>query len=728
MSSRVGIIIVNYKTPDLTIECLRSLYLEKELSCFSVVVVDNDSQDGSFEKISAAIVSEDWSDWVKIKASIYNGGFSYGNNIAIREFLAVEASPEYFYLLNPDTVVRKGAINELVQFMHVRPKVGIAGSRIETEEGQPLHSAFKFHTCWSELERGFKWGVLTKLLNRWVSSQEIPNEPVRTDWVSGASMMIRREVIDQLGLLDEAYFMYYEETDFCMQANRTGWESWYVPASRVVHFVGQSSGITNDKMSKRMPTYWFESRQRYFLKNCGFIHLVLADLFWLIGFISWKLRNQFQMKKDTNPPYLLRDFFLNSVFVKGWRYLSLLTMKKLKNNKFAMKKYDIMYVEGPGDVVDSFFRWSNKEDLLTETSKTYSGQFFEFCRKNNLKAYVVSFHNKKSSTETEDFYVENRPKIIFGEGGFYHLSQVVYGLRVVILALWIRPKYLDVTSGVTYWFVLSPLKLFAIKIVPHMHNCLWPPGFPPAGIVRQILSKLDGWFFRRIADLSVCVSPAIREQIEIVSGKGSRPTYQFRPQFYRKDFEFPPLPLSHDTKNFNIVFAGRIERNKGVFDLLEIAEELKNEGLTIEINGGGSALEELRLENKNKKLTAFVTINGNLERPQLLESYARAHVVIVPTRSDFDEGFAKVAAESVLLNRPVICSSTVPAVDVLQGAVIKVPADQISLYVKSIRKLMVEPDYYNELCQNCEPLRDQFLDESQGLSSLLEKILICKGE
>jgi len=317
MSSRVGIIIVNYKTPDLTIECLRSLYLEKEPSYFSVVVVDNDSQDGSFEKISAAIVSEDWSDWVKIKASIYNGGFSYGNNIAIREFLAVEESPEYFYLLNPDTVVRKGAINELVQFMQMRPKVGIAGSRIETEEGQPLHSAFKFHTCWSELERGFKWGVLTKLLKHWLSSQKIPEMPVQTDWVSGASMMIRREVIDQLGLLDEAYFMYYEETDFCIQANRAGWECWYVPASKIVHFVGKSSGIIDKGMKKRMPKYWFESRQRYFLKNYGVFHLVLADLFWLLGFSSWKLRNLVQKKEDNMPPYLLKDSLLNSVFFRG---------------------------------------------------------------------------------------------------------------------------------------------------------------------------------------------------------------------------------------------------------------------------------------------------------------------------------------------------------------------------------------------------------------------------
>jgi len=319
----IGISIVNYRTSTLTIKCLHSLANEDKV--FEVIVVDNDSQDGSFEKISAAIALEEWSDWVSIKASGYNGGFAYGNNIAVREFMAAEKPPEYIHLLNPDTVVFKGAISQLIQFMQAHPKVGIAGSRIENEEGQPLHSAFKFHTCWSELERGFKWGMLTKLLKRLVSSQKIPNEPVCTDWVSGASMMIRRDVIDQLGLLDEAYFMYYEETDFCIQANRAGWECWYVPASKIVHFVGKSSGIIDKGMKKRMPKYWFESRQRYFLKNYGVFHLVLADLFWLLGFSSWKLRNLVQKKEDNTPPYLLKDSLLNSVFFRG------IKIKAIKN-------------------------------------------------------------------------------------------------------------------------------------------------------------------------------------------------------------------------------------------------------------------------------------------------------------------------------------------------------------------------------------------------------------
>ena len=318
---QVGVCIVNYKTMGLTIDCLRSL----DGTGVKVIVIDNDSQDGSYEKISAAIVSEEWSGWASIKASGRNGGFAYGNNVAIREFLKADQKPEYIYLLNPDTVVRKGAVSQLVEFMQNNPAVGIAGSQIEDENGQALPSAFKFHTWQSEMNKGFSLGLLTKLLRRWVSEQTIPKEPIKTDWVSGASMMIRREVFEQVGLLDDTYFMYFEETDFCLQAAKKGWECWYVPSSRVMHLVGQSTGISHKKMQKRMPVYWFESRRRYFLKNFGALYAAMADMCWLVGFATWKLRNIVQRKEDNHPPGLFTDFLLNSVFFRGF---TLLPVKK----------------------------------------------------------------------------------------------------------------------------------------------------------------------------------------------------------------------------------------------------------------------------------------------------------------------------------------------------------------------------------------------------------------
>jgi len=314
---KLGIIIVNYKTVELTIECLESIAKEHALLDLNVIVVDNNSQDGSFEKLSFAVRSKGWRYWVSVKSSGYNGGFSYGNNIAIRAFFNSKDIPDYVYLINPDAYVTSKAILKLVDFMEKNSTVGIVGSRIVNLDGIAQHSSFQFHSWLTELNRGFSLGVLSKALRRWVKLQEIPENSVRTDWVSGASMMIRKSVLEKIGLFDEGYFMYFEETDFCLRASRVGFECWYFPESEVVHHEGKSSGITYSGMAKRMPSYWFNSRRRYFIKNFGIKEIFLADTLWLFGFALWRIRNVFQNKKDHNPPHLWVDTFMNSVYIKG---------------------------------------------------------------------------------------------------------------------------------------------------------------------------------------------------------------------------------------------------------------------------------------------------------------------------------------------------------------------------------------------------------------------------
>ena len=131
-------------------------------------------------------------------------------------------------------------------------------------------------------------------------------------------MIVRREVLATAGLMDEAYFLYYEEVDFCWQAQRAGWSCWYVPESRVVHLVGQSSGVTNTKtIPKRLPQYWFDSRRRYFRKNYGWFYTAVTDLVWLLSFGLWRCRRVLQRKPDRDPPYLWRDFWSNSILQKS---------------------------------------------------------------------------------------------------------------------------------------------------------------------------------------------------------------------------------------------------------------------------------------------------------------------------------------------------------------------------------------------------------------------------
>jgi N-acetylglucosaminyl-diphospho-decaprenol L-rhamnosyltransferase len=315
------VVILNYRTAQLTIDCLQSLVAEVEsLPGTNVVVTDNNSSDGSVEQISRAIVSEGWQDWASLMALDRNGGFAFGNNAAIRIALNSENPPDYILLLNPDTVARPQALRILLDFMVGHPNVGITGSRLENPDGTPQHSAFRFPTLFSELDFSWRFGFLSQLLSRWAVAPPLSLVSGTTDWVSGASMMVRREVFEDVGLLDENYFMYFEEVDFCLQAQKASWPCWYVPKSRVVHLVGQSSGVmAPNGPVKRLPQYWFNSRRRYFLKHHGWTYTALTDALWLLGFTLWRWRRPIQGKIDEDPPKFLRDFWAHSFFVKGWK-------------------------------------------------------------------------------------------------------------------------------------------------------------------------------------------------------------------------------------------------------------------------------------------------------------------------------------------------------------------------------------------------------------------------
>ncbi len=308
---KVLVVIVNYRTPGLTIDCLKSLATEiARVPGAKAIVTDNKSPDDSVIQISGAINDLGYNDWCQFMPLDKNGGFAYGNNEAIRFALDQSDNPDYVWLLNPDTIVLPGALTELINFMESHPNVGIAGGRAENMDGSVRRSCFRFISLIGEFEDALQFGPVSKILSKHIVAPEIPNINTRMEWVSGASMMVRREVFDKVGLLDDGYFMYYEETDFCLKSARAGFECWYVPSSRIIHLVGQSSGVTGAKRgAKRRPKYWFQSRARYFRNNFGWLKLQTANLFWLVAYPFGRVWLKLRGKKRDDPPRLWWDFF-----------------------------------------------------------------------------------------------------------------------------------------------------------------------------------------------------------------------------------------------------------------------------------------------------------------------------------------------------------------------------------------------------------------------------------
>lgn len=274
---RVAVVIVNYRTPELCCDALASLAGEIDPERDVAVVVDNASGDGSAEQIEAWIAARDAAHWARLLRARGNGGFAAGNNLAIR---SVDA--DFYLLLNSDAQLRPGALAALLAAAAARPDAGLLGPRIEDAAGVAQMSTFVDHSPASELIRGAATGPLSRLLRRWDVGQAEPSgEP---DWLSFACVMIRRAVVETAGLLDEGYFLYYEDCDYCRRARRAGWKHAYVPEARALHLHGASSSLPAAlSRRERAPAYLYDSRARYFTKFYGRSGLWLANALWTLG-------------------------------------------------------------------------------------------------------------------------------------------------------------------------------------------------------------------------------------------------------------------------------------------------------------------------------------------------------------------------------------------------------------------------------------------------------------
>jgi len=289
MSGMVWIIIVNYRTPDLALDCVRSVLQQTtRFSRLHVGLVDNSSGDGSVDKLERAIDREGWGDRVSLLPMSRNGGFAFGCNAGIRAALDHPEHVKYVMLLNPDTKMHQGSLEALCNFMEARPNVGIAGCLIENAEGELECSAHNAFSPLGELESGARLALLSRILHRHVVTPDRREAAHECEWVSGASMIIRRAVFSEIGLMDEGYFLYFEEADFCARTRKAGWQIWFVPESRIAHFEGASTGIRD--VVRRRPKYWYDSRRRYFIKHYGLLGWIAADLLWGIARASLVLR------------------------------------------------------------------------------------------------------------------------------------------------------------------------------------------------------------------------------------------------------------------------------------------------------------------------------------------------------------------------------------------------------------------------------------------------------
>ena len=237
----LGIVIVNYNVRDLLCDCLASVFDSRGDFGFEVCVVDNGSRDGSADRVAEKFPQ------VRLIRS-ENRGYAAGNNLGLRAFgfeSPGSSWPNYALLLNPDTVLPPSALSDMLAFMEAHPQAGVAGPRLVREDGSldkacrrsfptPEVAAYRLSGLSHLFPRSRRFG-------RYNLTYLPPDLTAEIDSVVGAFMLIRGQVLTQIGLMDERFFMYAEDLDFCYRAKQQRWQVWYNADVSVLHYKGQSS-------------------------------------------------------------------------------------------------------------------------------------------------------------------------------------------------------------------------------------------------------------------------------------------------------------------------------------------------------------------------------------------------------------------------------------------------------------------------------------------------------
>jgi len=390
----------------------------------------------------------------------------------------------------------------------------------------------------------------------------------------------------------------------------------------------------------------------------------------------------------------------------------------------------ILYAVGPGDAVGLFRDLRDGKLPAFQISLSFTEQFLDWCNESGAVAHLISSNNQPGIMQVGPHTVENRPNspLFFAGGIKHHIGTTMYGLSIVRTALREKPDVVIADSGTTHWIVFTLLALFRIPVIAVIYSGLWPMGFPPLRGRDKFLRKLDGFYFRHFAAATVAISPECARQVETVAGgrpKGPRTQFipQYHPNFLSRVKPVPP----YTERPFRILFLGRVEENKGVYMILDMAGQLEKEmpgQFAWKIVGSGSAEQELKQQVATRNLGSIVDIPGRFpDEATALATFAWSHAMIAPTTSGFFEGLAMVAAESILAGRPAILSDVVPAWEVLGDAVIKCKTDSVDSFVENIRRLATDPEYYAQHQRATKDVQGPYYDRSGGLGNALGRAI-----
>jgi GT2 family glycosyltransferase len=282
----VSVIILNYNTCDLTLNAIASVYASEASCSYEIIVVDNHSSDSSVTEIKSEYPD------VRLIENPSNDGFAKGNNIGIKL-----AAGRYILLLNSDTIMRSDTLQTMVAFMDLNMSVGAAGCKIILPDGS-LDKACKRGFPTPSASFYYAFGI-SKLFpnvprfNQYQLGYLDPDQDYPVDCLVGAFMMVRKQVVDQVGMLDEEFFMYGEDIDWCYRIKQGGWQIHYYPYTQIVHHKGASSRRKPFKIIYEFHRAMYLFHRKHYQRQYNFVVNGLVYLGIFVKFILSLLLNRF---------------------------------------------------------------------------------------------------------------------------------------------------------------------------------------------------------------------------------------------------------------------------------------------------------------------------------------------------------------------------------------------------------------------------------------------------
>jgi glycosyltransferase involved in cell wall biosynthesis len=374
----------------------------------------------------------------------------------------------------------------------------------------------------------------------------------------------------------------------------------------------------------------------------------------------------------------------------------------------------IYYAAVAGDVFGTYQRWRVGNADERQTAATYSGQFFDLCTRMGRRG-IVSFPSEESNSAVDpNFSVYSHPLVHSGSGIWFYFYRLRRAMWLLVDVLKSRASDVIVMDGITFFFLLTPIACFGKRIFLSIHTVPLQRG-KKLHFFQRIIMRLDGWFIRRFCAGCLVASPEIARGIGELAQIHEESIALFYPTYECKNFSHfvSPDPTS---RPFRLFYAGRIEIDKGIFDLLDCVHRLVLAGRNIELDycGDGGALSSLREAIVTSGLSGVVIAHGHLNRPELLALLEKSQIVVVPTRSTFPEGLNQVVIEAVLARRPVVTSPICPAVELVSPAVVLAEPDDIDSYSAAIGRLIDDRKLFAEKTVSAEELRASFFDTERG--------------